>query len=287
MKNPIIMHINYCEQGQSFDDVCHKAVNWGFDGVEFRSAKPEMETEAYLDTLAKAVKAAGLKIVVFGGPGPNLMLDDAIEREKEVEKKAGFFRMAAERFALSVCNTMTGPLINPDILYSEYDKHGSAFATEDHWTRAVEGFQVLGDLAEELKFRLAFETHMCYLHDLPSTAKTLVDRINRPNVGVNLDYGNIVYMALRLPLDETIGAIKDRLYYVHLKNSVALPSGGRLATALADGEINHRQYIKLLLESGYAGPVCIEAPRPGDREWYAQQDLAYIKTVINDPMAAT
>jgi len=286
MKNPIIMHINYCEQGQSFDEICHKAVNWGFDGVEFRSAIPEMETEAYLDTLVKAVADAGLKIVIFGGPGANLMLDDAIEREKEVEKKASFYRMAAERFALSVCNTLAGPLTHPDTPYSEYDDHGSAFATEEHWTRAVEGFQVLGDLAAELEFRLAFETHMCYLHDLPATTKTLVDRINRPNVGANLDYGNIVYMARRLPLDETIAAIKDRIYYVHLKNSVALPTSGRLATSLADGDINHRQYIKLLLESEYDGPICIEAPRPGDREWYAQQDLAYIKAVINDHMTA-
>ena len=282
MNNPIIMHINYCEQGQSFDEACRKAVNWGFDGVEFRSAVKGMETDAYLDTLAKAVEAAGLKIVIFGSPGPNLMTEDAAVRKKETAASVKFFRMAAKRFDLSVCNTFTGVLTDPDTPYSEYDKQGSALATEEHWAWATDGFQVLGNLAEELGFQLAFETHMCYLHDLPAPAKALVDRINKPSVGVNLDYGNAVYMAKNLPLDETIAAMKGRIYYTHLKNSIALPSGGRLATARGDGEINHRDYIKLLLAAGYEGPIGIEAPRSGDREWYAQQDLTYIKSVMRE-----
>ena len=284
MNNPIIMHINYCEQGQSLDEACCKAVNWGFDGIEFRSVSRgvEMEPEDYLDTVANAVEASGLKTVIFGMPGPNLMPDDAAVREKEIETKAQFFRLATKRFDLTVCNTTTGWLNNPDIPYYEYDKHGSGMATEDQWAWATEGFQILGDLAEELGFRLAFETHMCILHDLPVAAKTLVDRIGKTSVGINLDYGNTVYLSKNLPLEETIAAVKDRIYYIHLKNSVGLFSGGRLATALGDGQINHREYLKLLKEIGYQGPICTEAPRPGDREWYAQQDLAYLKSVMRE-----
>ena len=36
MEWPIIMHVNYCEQGQTIEEICEKAVKWGFDGVEFR-----------------------------------------------------------------------------------------------------------------------------------------------------------------------------------------------------------------------------------------------------------
>ena len=39
MRPPIIMHVNYVEQGQTVDEMCRKAVDWGFDGVEFRSAR--------------------------------------------------------------------------------------------------------------------------------------------------------------------------------------------------------------------------------------------------------
>ncbi len=36
------------------------------------------------------------------------------------------------------------------------------------------------------------------------------------------------------------------------------------------------------MQIGYEGPICVEAPRPGDREWYAQQDLAYVRALLAD-----
>ena len=29
------------------------------------------------------------------------------------------------------------------------------------------------------------------------------------------------------------------------------------------------------------GPIGIEAPRPGDREWYATNDYNYVKSIID------
>ena len=209
---------------------------------------------------------------------------DPARREKAVEDAINFYRLAAKRVKLTVCNTMTGELKNPDknIPYSDYAKHGSGIATESQWQWAVEGFKKLGKFAEEMGFKFAVETHMGYLHDYPLVAKELVDRIDSPAVGVNLDYGNAFEMTDKLPLADTIKKIANRLYYVHLKNSVTLPEGGRLATGLADGEINHREFLKLLKEIGYSGPICIEAPRAGDREWYARQDAAYMKELLKE-----
>jgi len=280
------MHVNYCEQGQSLREICFKAVEWGFDGVEFRRKRTgvEEEPEAYLDALAEAVQASGLKHVLFGYPTANLMTPDAGEREREVENAIAFYRSARQRFPILLCNAFSGPLLNPDknIPYREYQKQGSGIATEEHYQWAAEGFRVLAPVAEELGFRFAFELHMGYLHDLPASAAKLIEMIGYPAVGANLDYGNIIYFPERPTLAESIRTLAGRLYYVHLKNSVALPTGGRLPTALADGEINHREYLRLLVEVGFDGPICIEAPRPGDREWFAQQDLAYIRSVIRD-----
>ena len=286
MNFPIIMHINYCEQGQSLSEICQKAVDWGFDGVEFRRKRHGVEegVEEYLDTLADSVEKSGLRHVLFGGPGPDLMQPDAEKRRKEVETIRDFFRLAAERFRLTVCNTMTGPLHNPDpqVSYSDYDKNGSAVATDDHRQWAAEGFRELGAMAEKMGFRFAFEVHMCYLHDLPESTRKLVDEIGSPAVGANLDYGNVVYFEEPPALAEAIGILGDKLYYVHLKNSTATKAGDRIPTALADGQINHREYISLLIRHGYEGPICVEAPRPGDREWFARQDLAYIQSVLTD-----
>jgi sugar phosphate isomerase/epimerase len=286
MSQPLIMHVNYCEQGQSIEEICQKAVDWGFDGVEFRRSRRGVaeSVEEYLDAIAAGVEKSGLKQVLFGGPGPNLMTSDSTVRANETESYANFFRLATQRFNLTVINAFTGGLRNsdPNIPYVDYSKHGSGAATEDHWNWAVEGYKVLGPLAEELGFRFAFEIHMGYLHDLPSPTRKLVDLIDSPAVGANLDYGNVVYFRGIPSLKEAIDELGDKLYYVHLKNSVGLRDGSRFPTGLGEGQINHREYLLLLKDSGYSGPICIEAPRAGDREWYAKQDAAYIKSVLKD-----
>ena len=288
MKNKVIMHINYCEQGQTIPDLCAKAADWGFDGIEFRGKRQAVQEtpQDYLDEIARSMKKAGLKEVMFGYPTPNMTLTDAAARAKEIKEGIKFYEMAKKRLksAFNVSNAFTGPLTNPDktIPYAQYDKHGSGCATEDQWKWATEGYQIIGDAVAKLGIRLAFETHMGYLHDTPFAAKKLVDLIGKPSIGVNLDYGNAVYFQKNPSLAETIPALGKTIFYTHLKNSIGLPPGGRIPTGLGDGQINHREYLRLLKQIGYKGPIGIEAPRPGDREWYAVQDLTYIKSVMKD-----
>jgi sugar phosphate isomerase/epimerase len=291
MNNPIIMHVNYCEQGQNLEEMCRKAVSWGFNGIEFRRVSTALKydsQEKYLDDMAKAVEKSGLKYPIFGYPTADLMKGDADTRKKEVEGAIKFFGSALKRFPLTVVNAFTGALLNPDknISYANYNQQGSFIATEDQWKWAVKGFKVLGKFASENNFKFAFETHMGYLHDTPQAAKKLTDMIGSPNVGINLDYGNAVYFESKsiLPLSETIKLLGKSLFYLHLKNSVSTPGtdNKRMPTALAEGEINHREYIRLVKKAGFTGPICIEAPRAGDREWYAKKDLEYIKSVIAD-----
>ena len=288
MKNPIIMHVNYCEQGQTIDEMCSKAVSWGFDGIEFRRKSAALKydsQEKYLDDIAKAKDKSGLKYVLFGSPTADMVLADSEARKKEIEGAIEYFGSALKRFPLTVINALAGGLTDKSVPYSEYHKQGSFCATENHWNQAVEGFRILGKFAEEHNFKFAFETHMGYLHDTPQSAKKLTDLIQSPAVGINLDYGNAVYFPANciLSLADTIKLLGNSMHYLHLKNSLATPGtdNKRMPTALSEGEINHREYIKLVKQSGFEGPICIEAPRPGDREHFAQEDLKYIKSVIS------
>ena len=95
-----------------------------------------------------------------------------------------------------------------------------------------------------------------------------------------MDYGNTVYFPNRPSVEETIDIYGDKLFYTHLKNSSPIPgTKARMGVNLADGEINHRAYITKLREVGFTGPIGIEAPRTGDRIWFAQKDYAYYKDV--------
>ena len=224
---------------------------------------------------------SGLEHVIFGFPGPDLANPNAAYREDQLRQAERFYRQAARRFALTVCNTGAGTLHNPDpaVLSDDYDRQGSAVAGDDHWAWAAE-LPAWARWPPGLGFRLAFEMHMGFLHDRPDTARRLVDAVGSPAVGVNLDYGNAVYFNDPPSLVDALDTIGDRLCYV-IYDSVAAGSR-RLPTALADGEVNASRVPAPAQDGAYGGPLCIEAPRPGDREWYARQGLAYLKTLLAD-----
>jgi sugar phosphate isomerase/epimerase len=287
MAYPIIMHVNYCEQGQTVEEICQKAARWGFDGVEFRRKRSGVQetTGEYLDKLEKGVRASGLRQVLFGYPGPLLVMEDPGEREREVGEAIAFYRHVAERFGATTVNLLTGNIRNPDksIPYFDSAKHGSFVATAEQWQWQVKGCQDMADGLKDVPIRFGFETHPVYIHDTVEAVKRLVDDINRPSIGANLDYGNMLGFEKRPSLEEAVRMLGDKIHYVHLKNSAAFHGGaGRIATALGEGQINNREFIRLLMGTGYEGPVCIEAPRSGDREWFAQQDLAYVTSVMAD-----
>jgi sugar phosphate isomerase/epimerase len=286
MTQPIIMHINYCEQGQELSSIPRKAAQWGFDGVEFRRIRNGVEesTSQYLDALEKAVDGSGLKNVIFGSPGPNLMQEDSGAREKEVTEYIEFLGQAQKRFDSKWFNTFSGSLLNPDksIPYSDYDKQGSGAATEDHYHWAAEGFKTIAKFAESEGLKLGFETHMGYLHDMPVPAKRLVDAIGSSAVGLTFDYCNMFLSPSCTSIEETLKVLDDSVFYLHLKNLYKLPPGGYVMTSLAEGQINNREMINRLLAKGFDGPISVEAPRQGDREVFAKEDLAYLQSVLAD-----
>lgn len=279
------MHVNYCEQGQEISAICRNAVKWGFDGVEFRRKRHGVEenTAEYLNTLEKAVSESGLQTVIFGSPGPNLMQADAGAREAEAAEYIQFLEQAKNQFGTTWFNTFTGPLLNPDksVSYAAYDKQGSGIAGEEHYQWATEGYKTIAAFAESAGQKLCFETHMGYLHDLPAASKRLVDAIGSPAVGVAFDYANMKLFPDAVSISDAVTTLGDALFYLHLKNLYVV-SGGYVMTSLADGQINNRELLAKVFARGFNGPICIEAPRQGDREWFAREDLAYLKSVLAD-----
>jgi sugar phosphate isomerase/epimerase len=238
----------------------------------------------YLDVIQRSFEGSGLKTVLFGGPGFDFTSRDRDVRKRELDEAAGFYSAAADRFDLSVCNILVGPVLNPgkDIPYRQFTAHGSFLADEEQFGRAAECTRELGRLAESRGFSLAFETHGVYLHDTPKAALRLTEAAGSSAVGINLDYGNILNIPGSPSLSETISMLQKHIKYVHLKNSIPVPGAPPIKTALSDGVINNREFLRLLKKAGYSGPVGIESPRDGDREWFAQEDIRYLKQVMKE-----
>ena len=62
------------------------------------------------------MQASGLKLVLFGYPGPRLIKEDAAEREREVEEAIAFYRHAG--FEIESVRYLTAPLdvVRPTLL---------------------------------------------------------------------------------------------------------------------------------------------------------------------------
>ncbi|MBQ2742383.1 MAG: sugar phosphate isomerase/epimerase, partial [Oscillospiraceae bacterium] len=269
-------------------DVCRMAAQIGYDGIEFRGEPPvEMEGlsfREYCEEIAAAKKKYSLSEILFGIAVRGYTSDDKATREKAISDVVEKVKIANDICGTTLCNTF-GEDIQSKIQTAPagaYEFTGSAAAEQRDWDMAVEAFDKIGRGLEKLGVRFAFETHMIFLHDLPRASKKLVDLIDSPVIGINMDYGNTVYFPEYPSVEETIDIYGDKIFYTHLKNSVSIPGSGnkRLPTALSDGEINHRIYLKKLREVGFDGPIGIEAPRPGDRTHFAKQDFDYFKAVM-------
>ena len=293
MLNKIIMHINYAELpgkplgGRSIDEICEFAVRCGYDGIEFRGKVPEVlgriSFRQYAELIAKGKANHGLSEVLFRFDLPECTDEDEEKRAAAIEEIIKKAKIAKDVCDTKLCNTTAKKYFSPikSAPADDYAFHGSAVVSEREWRLTADAYSQVGKALEKIGVKFAFETHMGYIHDLPETSKHLVDIIDSPAVGINMDYGNTVYFSGVPSVEEAIDIYGKKLFYVHMKNSIRVPGDyRRIPTALSDGEINHRTYLSKLLSSGFCGPIGIEAPRSGDRLLYANQDLEYLKSVI-------
>ncbi len=291
--NPTIMHINFGEIDyftygkKTVDDICKQAADIGYDGIEFRGNPPieleKLSFREYAQQIADGKKKYGLSEILFGIGVDHSSSTDKDLRKKSIEEAIEKAKIARELCGTTICNTFgswTRSTI-PTAPESGFEFHGSAAATQSDWDLTVDSFQQIGKELEKIGVKFAFETHMSYLHDLPEASMKLVNLIDSPMIGINMDYGNTVHFPVRPSVEETIDIYGDKLFYTHLKNSSAVPgTSQRIATYLGDGDINHRLYLAKLKEVGFTGPIGIEAPRGGDRVWFAKRDFEYYKDVV-------
>lgn len=295
MMNDIIMHINYGEEDyfqygrNSIEDIVKMASDIGFDGIEFRYMPPNelsnLGFEAYVDEIARCKEKYGLKTIIMALYLADVLNSPENERDDELLKVVKRAEYANKVCGTTVFNAIGKPIKSSDknIPSDKYECHGSAAASEKELQDTVNVFKIIGKEIGKFGAKLAFETHMNYVHDTPEATKKLVDMIDVSSVGINMDFGNTVLFPKHIGLEEAIDLYGDKLFYVHLKNSVSVPGIDKMIPiSLSEGEINHRAYLTKLREACFEGPICIEAPRNGDRKWFAKSDFKYIKSVVED-----
>jgi len=280
----IFMHINFTEQGTPLDAALALAKSWGFDGVEVRRADlfGSMSDAAYFDGLCRAFDRSGLNALVLGAPAINLMQSDPAGRVAALADAMAFYEKARARLPVAAVNCLLGELRNPDpsVFIHDWHLHGSAIALEEHWEWAVSGGKILAAFLESVGWEAGLESHMRYLHDEIAPTLRLVEAIGSSNLGVTLDVGNLLMMKDPPTLETCVSRLAPRTKMTHLKNIVRTFHGEVAGARLKDGDINNRQFLRLLRDAGVGGILTIEAPSPGDRLAWAPEDLDYVRSLL-------
>ncbi len=273
-----LLHVNYYEGLGKLETLFKIAASNGCSGVELRRFSAyETDEQGYLNKIADLKQRYSDFEIIFGYP-LNYMVDEPERIKTDEQNFIKFLDWAQAACGTKIINFFTGNLIAPGAEYTDYEKNGSACATEVHYERAAVGLRRLNPELAKRNMRIALESHNCYLHDLPQACAKLLDMADADRCGINYDHGNIFINHNGVGIDECFKLLNGRIYYAHLKNLMRTPDFKyNLATHLEDGHIDTCQVMKGLANELPDGIIAIEYPCSGDGVIAAKRDMDYIR----------
>ena len=236
--------------GWGIDDICEKGPAYGYDGVDFRGLKeniditvtPEFtqglaETKSRLRDAGMAVPNISTSIGVCEPDKVDVYIEEAkrtipIARELGTKSLRVFGRGNTEKYNMEELAD-----IGQDMMAKLLDQDGGRdfkwiFETHDHWIASDD-------------------------------CKLLLDRIPDPVFGALWDMGHTARVGGEDPAD-SLNALGDRVYYIHVKDAIydashplAMKDGWRYVSP-GTGELPLAEAIALLKQRGYEGWVMFE-----------------------------
>jgi sugar phosphate isomerase/epimerase len=231
------------DEAMTMEDFLDFANELGVDGVSLESCFfPSFEKEWFIDLKAKLDSYGFDRVYAWGHP-------DGLEAGKN-----------QDAFEDMVAQIPNAKLIGADVM--RVVASSFTFRFEPHGPQIdilVDWFNEAVKVAEEHDVKLAVENHIDYTSD---ECVELLDRVNSPYLGLNLDTGNF----LRLLDDPVEGAKKlaDRVYATHIKD--LKPVKGLDArewyffssTPVGDGLVDNQKLAQILQDANYQGFLAVE-----------------------------
>ena len=299
----------------SLDDLCRKASDFGYQGLELACWGDHFEVDKALadddycaqqrelldryDLQCHAISAhlVGQAVCdridqrhkdvlpdyVWGDGDPDGVNQRAIEELKNSAR-------AAKKFGVSVVNGFTGSSIwhlnysFPPVPESMIEAGFQLFADR---------FNPILDVFGECGVRFALEVHPTEIaFDLYSSERALDALGHREEFGFNFDPSHLLWQGVD-PV-EFIRAFPDRIYHVHVKDSIVTLNGksGILASHLnfgdprrgwdfrspGRGSVNFEEIVRALNVIDYSGPLSVEWEDSGmDRDHGAREACENVK----------
>ncbi|RMF50544.1 MAG: sugar phosphate isomerase/epimerase [Chloroflexota bacterium] len=303
--------------------LAEKAAAWGYDGLELacwgdhfevgRALSEDGYVQSRLDILAKHnLRCFAISNHLVG----QCVCDPIDERHKSilpphvwgdgepegVRQRAAQEMMdtarAAAKLGVKVVNGFTGSSVW-HLLY-RFPPTSDAMVEAGYTDFAARWNPIL-DVFDEVGVRFALEVHPTEIaYDIVTTHKALEAVKWRPTFGINFDPSHLNHQFVD-PV-AFIEAFSDRIYHVHIKDSLKRLDGRRsiLGSHLAfgdrrrgwdfvspgRGEINFEQIVRSLNAIGYDGPLSVEWEDSGmNREQGAAEAVQVVRRADISPSA--
>jgi len=298
-----------------FEELCKKAGEWGYDGLEIACWGDHMDVrQAASNTAYAKKKKAILKKYKLGcwALGAHLagqcvgdLHDERLDgfappevkgkpdrlRQWAVEEMKATAR-AAKAMGCSVVNGFMGspiwkawyafPPASEEMIEAGFEK------VRRLWTPIL-------DVFDECGVRFALEVHPTEIAFDFYTAERLLDKFqNRPSLGFNFDPSHLVWQGLEPHL--FIREFAKKIYHVHMKD-VGLSLDGRAGIlgshlpfgdrrrgwnfrSLGHGDVDFEEIIRELNAIGYSGPLSVEWEDNGmAREVGAKESVEFVRDI--------
>lgn len=268
-----------------------KVHDLGFAGIEIGLGQGVGTSEAEIRALREDLAAAGVACVAVRGGGGFAHPGVAAQNQQRV---ADAIRMAAWIGSNLVNMTVLTPPTNPHGIGAQGTgericQGGSRTATEADFAITARYLQEAAALAADLGVAIAIEMHQRSIADNSWSCLHLLELIDRPNVGINPDLGNLywTYDEPEESLEACIVALAPHANYWHCKSLTRthIPDHNRAyfrRVPLPEGEIDYRFAIAAMAHAGYDGSLAIEGVPLGDQLYNDGRSLAYCQQIIRE-----
>src|SRR5687768_11107894 len=204
----------------------------------------------------------GIELSAIDGMSEHLVLDrwrEIAPRVKELSKQYALPVMAMEQpsqdsakmeAAFQAAAEIGIPIVNVG--------PGGKANDESTYQTVIDSLGKLADRAKHYGVTLCFKAHVGqYVYNTATTLKVLA-ALDHPNLGLDMDPSHI-WRAGENPVD-AIAAVVKRIRHVHIRDCKGRQQnpGTPEMQANGRGDIDLLGYIRVLYESGYAGPVDLE-----------------------------
>jgi len=319
MKRPVTLFTGQWAD-LTLEEVCKKAVAFGYDGLELACWGDHIEVEkadqAYCDAKLALLKKYNLKLFSISThlvgqavcDNPDIrhkgMLSDAIWGDGQPE---GIRQRAAaeviktsevaKRLGLKIVNGFTGssiwhlnysfPAVSQEMIQAGYDDFAQ------RWLPILDAYEKMG-------VKYALEVHPTEIaFDIETARRALQAVNNHPAFGFNFDPSHFGYQGV--DYTKFIYVFADRIFHVHMKDvswndhpGTSGVFGGHLDfgdsrrfwnfRSVGRGRINFENIIRALNDIQYNGPLSVEWEDSGmDREMGAAESCAFVKRIDFSP----